>query len=72
MKKGKLIGYKGVTLNKGKFVEAEDAFTYVCKQVGIAAFDCNAPEAAEFKEMLVEWYFSGNWLEVYEEDDEDG
>jgi hypothetical protein len=67
MKKGKLKGYKGITLEKGKFVAAEDAFDYVCKQVGIAAFYNSAPEAAEFKEMLIEWYFSGNWIEVYED-----
>lgn len=67
MKKGKLKGYEGITLNKGKFVDAEDAFSYVCKQVGIAAFYNTAPEAAEFREMLIEWYFSGNWVEVYED-----
>ena len=66
MKKRKLKGYEGITLNKGKFVPADEAFEYVCAQVGIAAFDYNAPEAAEFKASTVEWYFSGNWVEVYD------
>lgn len=67
MKKGKLKGWEGIGPNKGKFVEADDAFPYVCKQVGIAAFYSTAPEAAEFRAMLIEWYFSGNWVEVYED-----
>lgn len=66
MKKGKFLGWRGFGPNEGKFVEAGDAFTYVCKQVGIAIFEHTAPDAAEFKEMLVDWYFSGNWVTVYE------
>ena len=68
MSKGKLKGWQGITLNDGKYVSAEDGFEYVCQQVGIAAFDDTAPEAEKFKEMLVEWFFSGNWIEVYEEE----
>ena len=68
MKKGKLKGWEGISTNRGKFVEVDEAFHYICKQVGIAAFYNTAPEAAEFKEMLIEWYFSGNWVEVYDDE----
>ena len=71
MCKGKLKGWKGICSNAGEFVPADEGFEYVCAQVGIAAFDYNAPEAAEFKASTVEWYFSGDWIEVYE-GDEDG
>ncbi len=68
MKKRGFIGWRGIGPNTGKFAEAEDGFGYVCEQVGIKAFDETALEADEFKEMLVEWFFSGNWIEVYKED----
>lgn len=67
MSRGEFIGWKGITCNAGEFVAAEDGFGYVCQQVGVEAFDETALEAEEFKEMLVEWYFSGNWIEVYAE-----
>lgn len=70
MHKGKLKGWKGICSNAGKFVPADEGFAYVCDQVGIAAFDDSAPEAADFVASTVEWYFSGNWIEVHEEDDD--
>lgn len=66
MKKGKLKGWRGFGPNAGEYVAAEDGFGYVCTQVGIEVFDNTALEAEDFKEMLIDWYFSGNWLEVYE------
>lgn len=72
MSKGKLIGWRGIGPNSGEYVAAEDGFGYVCIQVGIDRFDETALEAEEFKEMLVEWYFSGNWIEVYFEEDSNG
>lgn len=67
MSKGKLKGWRGIGPNAGIFIAAEDGFGYVCQQVGIVSFDDTAPEAEEFKELLIEWFFSGNWIEVYEE-----
>lgn len=66
MSKGKLIGWRSVGPNTGEFVEASDGFGYACTQVGIEAFDETALEADDFKEMLIEWFFSGNWVEVHE------
>ena len=68
MRKGELKGWKGIFCNEGKFVNAEDGLSYVFDQVGITAFNHDAPDAAMFLEDLVEWYFSGNWIEVYEEE----
>ena len=62
MSEGK--GWRGIGPNAGKFVPADEGFEYVCAQVGVGSFDNNAPDAAEFKAALVEWYFSGNWIEV--------
>lgn len=70
MSKGTFTGWKGISSNAGEYVAAEDGFGYVCQQVGIDRFDETALDAEEFKEMLIEWYFSGNWIEVYEEDEE--
>ena len=69
MKKGNFKGWKGICCNDGKFVPADEGVEYVFRQVGIMAFDHNAPEAEGFVDETVEWYFSGNWIEVYEEDD---
>lgn len=66
MSKGKRLGWRGIGPNNGEYVAAEDGFGYACTYVGIDRFDETALEAEEFKEMLIEWYFSGNWLEVYE------
>ena len=62
-------GWEGIGPNKGKFVPAEDGFSYAAKAVGIRDFDPTAPDAEEFMNYLPEWYFSGNWLEV--ENDEE-
>lgn len=69
MKKGNFKGWRGICNNAGKFVPADEGFEHVCTQVGIASFDYNAPDATEFAYMIVEWYFSGNWIKVYEEDE---
>jgi hypothetical protein len=67
VKEGNLMGYIGVGPNKGKAVVVDDAFHYVCEQVGIVDFDPSAPDAEEFQENLIDWYFSGNWVEVRED-----
>ena len=68
MSKGKLIGWRGIGPNLGEYIAAEDGFSFICQQAGIEGFDETAPEAEEFIAMLIEWFFSGNWIEVYSED----
>ena len=69
MCKRKLEGWKGIFSNAGKFVAAEDGLAYVFDKIGILAFNKEAPDAEAFLEDLEDWYFSGNWVEVYEEDE---
>lgn len=60
-----LMGWRGISTNAGKFVAAEDGFTVAARECGILVFEHTAPLAEGFKELLVEWYFSGNWIEVH-------
>lgn len=57
-------GWLGIGKNRGQIVLAEDGFTHAAQAVGIRDFDPSAPEADEFMKMLLEWYFSGDWIEV--------
>lgn len=66
MSKGKLKGWRGIGPNAGLYIAVGDGFSFARDRVGITLFDHTAPDAAEFKEMLIEWYFSGNWVEIYE------
>lgn len=53
-----MSGYTGVGPEVGTFVSVNVAFEYALER-------ClnGAPEdKEEFKEMLVEWFFSGNWI----------
>lgn len=52
-------GYK--EMKTGIFVPEEDAYDYVLERI---SQDNDLKQ--EFKEMLVEWFYSGNW--VYEDD----
>lgn len=63
----RLRGWRGIGPNRGQFVHADEAFDHVAHDVGIVAFHETAPLAAEFRDMLVEWYFSGNWMGVWED-----
>lgn len=51
--------YMGICSEKGKRVESEDALQYALDEV-----ISNKEVRAEF----VEWFFSGNWIEVSEDD----
>ena len=62
MNEGK--GWRGIGPEAGKFVPASDGFHHAAHECGVTMFDPTAPLAEEFKGLLVEWYFSGNWVEV--------
>ncbi len=42
------------------FVSKEDAYDYALER----CLNGSEQDQKEFKEMLVEWFFSGNWVEV--------
>ena len=56
--------YAGIGPNTGKAVDEDEARDYAMSHCGIEMQDPNAPDADEFAKMFVEWYFSGNWMEV--------
>ena len=58
----KQAGWFGIGKESGQFVPEEQAFLVACKGCGIEQWNHNAQDAAEFYEMLVQWYFSGNWI----------
>lgn len=47
-------GYR--ELNTKEFVSDEDAYEYALEQC------LHGKDHEEFKKMLVEWFYSGNWL----------
>lgn len=53
-------GYIGVGPESGTFVADEDAYRYAMERCQSGTEE----EIKEFREMLVEWYFSGNWYRV--------
>ncbi len=66
------VAYEGFGEHEGEWVAAQDALAYAMKQCGIVHSGGTSPEQREFDEMLVEWYFSGNWRAVREGDREYG
>lgn len=54
--------YVGIGPEKGISIEDTLAFEYALDR----CLSGNEEEKAEFKEMLVEWYYSGNWIEKEE------
>lgn len=57
-KSNKAEWYYGVGPETGKFVAAEDAYKYALERCLSGTLE----EQKEFREMLVEWYYSGNWI----------
>ena len=51
--------YVGIGPEKGIAVEDTMAFEYALDR----CLGGNKEERKEFEEMLVEWYYSGNWIE---------
>lgn len=53
-------GYEGIGLEEGIHVNEEDAYSYALERC-----TKGTPEdIKEFREMLVEWYYSGNWVKA--------
>lgn len=54
-------GYRGIGPEQGICVKAEDAYSYAFSRC------LNGPDNEEFREMLVEWFYSGNWIKEEED-----
>lgn len=61
---GRLNGAGYKQLGTGVFIPEEDAFEYALEQCVEMVSDSlfNIGWTQEFKEMLVEWFYSGNWV----------
>ncbi|MCI9245615.1 MAG: hypothetical protein HFJ30_00435 [Clostridia bacterium] len=60
--------YIHITTNET--IEEDEALDYAMKKCGLQFTDnYNSQEREEFKEMFIEWFFSGNYIE--EDDEED-
>ena len=53
-------GYIGICHESGKYVPADEAADYAAEQCGIKLTDQTTDE---FRNMFVEWFYSGNWVE---------
>ncbi|HHV50934.1 MAG TPA: hypothetical protein GXX54_04425 [Clostridiales bacterium] len=66
-----LAVYVGILSNKGKMFESdEDALAYAFEMCGIEPSEGWAFVDEEFCEMLLEWFYSGDWIKCSESDDD--
>ena len=55
--------------NTDEIVEEDECLDYVLKKCGIELkYVKDSMEQIEFKAMLVDWYFSGNWIKEKDEE----
>lgn len=52
--------YKGVGSEAGTIVEEDQAYQYALER----CLNGTLEEQKEFKETLIDWYYSGNWVEM--------
>ena len=55
--------YEGIGPEQGTVVSQEDAYAYALER----CLSGTEEDKQEFKEMLVEWFYSGNWARREEE-----
>ncbi len=65
-KEAALDGNGWLSMGKGAqtFVPDEEAAEYALERCGVK-IDMSAPEAAEAREALVDWYYSGAWCRAF-------
>lgn len=56
--------YVGIGPEKGTIVEEEEAYDYALER----GLHGTLQDQQEFKESLVEWFYSGNWVKEEMED----
>ena len=52
------MSYVGLGPEKGTVVEEDQAYEYALER----CLHGTVEEQEEFRKMLIEWYYSGNWL----------
>lgn len=55
--------YKGIFSNRGKLLENDsDALAYAFEACGIEPADGWRNVDEEFRQMFLEWFYSGDWI----------
>jgi len=57
----KVQAYQNIKTNE--IVHKDEALDYTLEKLGITIKENGDIEQEEFKQMLPDWYFSGNWIE---------
>lgn len=52
------VFYYGIGPEQGKIIEEDQAFDYALER----CLEGTLEDQKEFREMLVEWFYSGNWI----------
>ena len=53
--------YVGLGPENGKIIAEENALSYAMECCGIVKIG-NGPDWPEFSNMLIDWFYSGNWI----------
>lgn len=64
-----IVGYKGIGPESGRYVSAEDAPAYAMERCGIRLSGPPGDTREEFLLMLEEWFFSGDWVPVKQDEE---
>lgn len=56
------VGYIGIGPEQGILVETDAAYDYAMNRCLYGTKEEQEEFKEEFKDMLVEWFYSGNWL----------
>jgi hypothetical protein len=63
-----VTGYEGIGPEKGKYVSSESALAYAMERCGIKFSELPGDSRKEFRCALVEWFYSGNWIPVEQDE----
>ena len=65
------VAYRGIgEKNDGIIVKVEDALSYAMERCGLVHTDGGDEEdRREFDEYIVDYFHSGEWLTIYDEDE---
>lgn len=57
--------YEGIQSENGRIIDESDAYTYALER----SLHGSEEDQRDFQEMLVEWFYSGNWIKREDETD---
>lgn len=64
--------YRGMGSNAGRVIDGKvDALAYACTVCGVAPIGDWREVQPAFAEMMLDWFYSGNWV-VEERSEDDG